>query len=199
MDLSIVPPEPERSGGTTPSDAEAALLGRCALGDQAAFAELYDRVSPRIHGLVRKVVRNPAISEEVTQEVMLEIWRLSARFDTGRGSALGWMLSIAHRRAVDRVRSEEASDRRDTTYSVGSAGVAHDQTADRVEDSLDRQRVRAALASLTDAQRRSIELAYYGGYTHTEVATLLDIPVGTAKTRIRDGLIRLRDTLGGTR
>ena len=199
MGLSIVPPEPERSGGTSPSDVEAVLLGRCAVGDQAAFAELHDRVAPRIWGLVRKVVRNPSISEEVTQEVMLEIWRLSARFDGERGSALGWMLAIAHRRAVDRVRSEEASDRRNTTYAVGNPDVAHDQTADRVEDSLDRQRVRAALASLTDAQRRSIELAYYGGYTHTEVATLLDIPVGTAKTRIRDGLIRLRDTLGGTR
>lgn len=199
MDLSVVPPEPERSGGTSPSGVEAALLGRCALGDQDAFAELYDRVAPRIYGLVRKVVRNPSISEEVSQEVLLEIWRLSARFDAERGSALGWMLAIAHRRAIDRIRSEEASDRRETTYSVGSTPVDHDQTVDRVEQSLDQHRVRNALATLTDTQRRSIELAYYGGYTHTEVAALLDIPVGTAKTRIRDGLIRLRDTLGGTR
>jgi RNA polymerase sigma-70 factor (ECF subfamily) len=199
MDLSIVPPEPERSGGTSPSSVEAALLARCALGDQAAFAELYDRVAPRIYGLVRKVVRNPAISEEVAQEVLLEIWRLSARFDPERGSALGWMLAIAHRRAIDRVRSQEASDRREATYSVGSVTVVHDQTVDRAEQSLDRHRVRGALATLTDVQRRSIELAYFGGYTHTEVAALLDIPVGTAKTRIRDGLIRLRDHLGGTR
>ena len=176
------------------------MLGRCARGDQAAFAELYDRVAPRIYGLVRKVVRNPAISEEVTQEVFLEIWRLSARFDPDRGSAVGWMLAIAHRRAIDRVRSEEAAGRRDTTYATSAgAGTPHDQTSDRVEQSLDQHRVRTALASLTDTQRRSIELAYYGGYTHTEVAALLDIPLGTAKTRIRDGLIRLRDTLGGTR
>jgi RNA polymerase sigma-70 factor (ECF subfamily) len=200
MDLSIVPPEPSGSGGSPPpASAEATLLRRCAGSDREAFSELYDLVSPRVHGLVRRVVRNPAMSDEVTQEVMVEVWRHSARFDPAKGSAIGWILAIAHRRAVDRVRAEEATGRRDDDWARQSQPVAHDQTTERAERSIDRQRVRRALEQLTDTQRRSIELAYYGGYTHTEVAALLDIPVGTAKTRIRDGLIRLRDTLGGTR
>lgn len=200
MTLSAVPPEPQRSGGTAvPASPEERLLARCATGDRAAFADLYDLVAARVYGLVRRVVRNQAISEEVAQEVLLEVWRLSARFDPRRGSAIGWILSIAHRRAVDRVRSEEASTRRDVAFGRQHAAVDHDVTADDVEDALDRQRVRRALDQLTDVQRQSIELAYYGGYTHTEVASLLDIPVGTAKTRIRDGLIRVRDTMGGAR
>lgn len=199
MPLSSVPPEPRRSGGTAVPSSEARLLARCATGDQTAFAELYDAIAPRVYGLVRRVVRSPAISEEVSQEVLLEVWRSSARFDPERGSAAGWILSIAHRRAVDRVRSEEAASRRDTAYSGRNAVVDHDATANLVEDNLEQQRIRRALDQLTDTQRQSIELAFYGGYTHAEVAGLLDIPVGTAKTRIRDGLIRLRDTMGGAR
>lgn len=198
MRLSPVPPEPERPGGTSTSGSpEAVLLRRCAGGDQTAYAELYDRIAPRVFGLVRRVVHNRELSEEVTQEVLIEVWRNSARFDTTRGSAMGWILAITHRRAVDRVRSEEAAGRRDTTYWQSSRGEAADPTGEAAEIDLDRERVRRALDSLTDTQRRSIELAYYGGYTHTEIAALLDIPVGTAKTRIRDGLIRLRDTMGG--
>lgn len=197
MGLAVVPPEPEGSGGTPLHQDPGPLLRRSAQGDQEAFASLYDLMAPRVFGLVRRVVRDHAIAEEVTQEVFVEIWRLSARFDETRGSAAGWMLAIAHRRAVDRVRSEEASARRSTTFAETGTTPDHDQTVERAEEHLDGQRVRKALGSLTTPQRRSIELAYYGGYTHTEVAALLDIPVGTAKTRIRDGLIRLRDTLGG--
>lgn len=198
MRLIPVPPEPEGSGGTSPSGSpEALLLRRCADGDKAAYAQLYERIAPRVFGLVRRVVHNRELSEEVTQEVLIDVWRHSARFDTTRGSAMGWILAIAHRRAVDRVRSEEAAGRRDTTYSLSSSGIAVDPTGEAAESDVDRDTVRRALDSLTDTQRRSIELAYYGGYTHTEIATLLDIPVGTAKTRIRDGLIRLRDTMGG--
>lgn len=200
MNLSIVPPDPDPDPGLgrEPAPDDVALLRRSATGDAAAFAALYDRTAARIHGLVLRTVRNPAIAEEVTQEVFVEIWRLSARFDPARGSAIGWMLTIAHRRVVDRVRAEEASGRRDTTYVRTEPRRAHDAAAEEAERSIGRERVRVALASLTDVQRQSIELAYFGGYTHTEVAALLDIPVGTAKTRIRDGLIRLRDTLGAS-
>jgi len=183
-----------------PQDAErarlAGLLRASARGDEAAFAQLYDATAARLNGLVLRVVRDPAQTEEVTQEVFVEIWRQSARFDESAGSPLAWMMTIAHRRAVDRVRSAEASSRRDTTYEQRSREVDHDATAEAATANLEGQRVRAALKSLTDAQRSAIELAYFGGYTHTEVATLLDLPLGTAKTRIRDGLIRLRDTLG---
>jgi len=172
------------------------LLGRSARGDQAAFARLYDDTAPRVHGLVLRVVRDPAQAEEVTQEVFLEVWRTASRFDRSRGSALSWLLTMAHRRAVDRVRSAEAASRNETTYHRQNPAVEHDQTAETAESSLEARRVRDALDALTDVQREALELAYFGGYTHTEVATMLDLPVGTAKTRIRDGLIRMRDTMG---
>jgi len=173
------------------------LLNRSARGDRSAFADLYDATARRVHGLVVRVVRDPAQAEEVTQEVYLEAWRTASRYDADRGSAIAWLLTIAHRRAVDRVRSAEASTRRESTYLHLSRPVDHDVTADTAHASLDARRVRTALGGLTAVQREAIELAYFGGYTHAEVAALLDLPLGTAKTRIRDGLIRLRDTIGG--
>lgn len=175
------------------------LLKRSARGDRDAFGSLYDATSRRLHGLVLRVVRDPAQAEEVTQEVYLEIWRTASRYDAGRGSALSWMLTIAHRKAVDRVRSAESSSRREATYHHLNQTVDHDATADAAHASLEARRVRSALSDLAQAQREAIELAYFGGYTHTEVAALLDLPLGTAKTRIRDGLIRLRDAIGGER
>lgn len=172
-----------------------ALLTRAARGDESAFAELYDATSARVHGLVVRVVRDRAQSEEVTQEAYLDIWRHCTRYDASRGSALSWMMTIAHRKAVDRIRSAEASKARDITYEATTVEREHDTTLEEVEVRLDQQRVRRALATLTETQRGAVELAYLGGHTHTEVAALLGIPLGTAKTRIRDGLIRLRDTL----
>ena len=174
----------------------ADLLRRCGRGDQHAFALLYDAVSARVHGLAVRVVRDPAQAEEVAQEAFLEIWKNSGRFDPAKGSPLGWLLTIVHRKSVDRVRSAEASTRRDTTYHQGSQSVEHDSTAEAAHASMEARRVRQALDSLTEVQREALELAFFKGYTHTEVATMLDLPVGTAKTRIRDGLIRLRDTMG---
>ena len=195
--FSVVPSGEDSPEGTVRIDL-GRLLRQSASGDEDAFARLYDAVSPRLYGLVRRVVRDPAQSEEVSQEVFLDIWRHSARFDPARGSALSWMLTIAHRKAVDRVRSAEAARHRDDGYGTGNQDVTHDSTSEAVVERLDAQRVHRALGTLTEAQRRALELAYLSGYTHTEVATMLDIPLGTAKTRIRDGLIRLRDTLGVT-
>ena len=182
--------------GAAPVPDLAELLKACGKGDQAAFAALYDATSSRVVGLAVRVVRDPAQAEEVAQEAFLEIWRSSGRFDPAKGSPLGWLLTIVHRKAVDRVRSAEASSRRDLTYHHQNQPVAHDATAEAAHASLEGRRVRGALQSLTPAQREALELAYFGGYTHTEVATMLDLPVGTAKTRIRDGLIRLRDNMG---
>jgi RNA polymerase sigma-70 factor (ECF subfamily) len=188
---------PEASGALAPSGPDlAALLQGSARGDETAFAQLYDVVAPRAYGLARRVVRDPSQAEEVTQEAFLEVWRTASRFDPDRGSAVSWILTLVHRRAVDRVRSAEASTRRDATYEHANRAVEHDSTAEAAEASLEARRVRQALGSLTEVQREALELAYFKGYTHTEVATLLDLPVGTAKTRIRDGLIRLRDTMG---
>jgi RNA polymerase sigma-70 factor (ECF subfamily) len=174
----------------------ALLLKRSGHGDEAAFAELYDATSARAYGLAVRVVRDPSQAEEVAQEAFLEIWRTASRFDPGKGSAVSWILTLVHRKAVDRVRSAEASTRRDTTYHQGSQAVDHDSTAEAAQASMEARRVRQAMDSLTEVQRQALELAYFKGYTHTEVATMLDLPVGTAKTRIRDGLIRLRDTMG---
>jgi RNA polymerase sigma-70 factor (ECF subfamily) len=172
------------------------LLNRSARGDEIAFAELYDATAPRVHGLVLRVVRDPAQAEEVSQEVFLEVWRTASRFDRSRGSALSWLMTLAHRRAVDRVRSAESASRNDTTYHRRNPETDHDQTVESAFASMDARLVRNALDTLTGIQREAIELAYLGGYTHTEVAGMLDLPVGTAKTRIRDGLIRMRDTMG---
>ena len=170
-----------------------------AKGDQSAFASLYDRIGAQVFGLVRRVVRDPSQSEEVTQEVLLDVWRLATRFDPARGSATGWIMTMAHRRAVDRVRSEQSARNRNERIAVrDSADKPFDVVVEDVELRFEQEQVRRALDDLTDLQREAIELAYYSGYTYREVAELLDTPLGTVKTRLRDGLIRLRDTIGVT-
>ena len=174
------------------------LLARTAGGDTAAFSALYDRVTPWVFGLVRRILRNPAQSEEVTQEVMIDIWRTATRYDPDRGSPHSWILTIAHRRAVDRVRSEQSSADRTELIGARSAEVDFDQVADTVSTRLEGEQVRRCLDTLTDLQRESITLAYYNGYTYPEVAQRLDAKLPTIKARMRDGLIRLRDCLGTT-
>lgn len=170
------------------------LLSRVARGDQAAFEEIYDRLSGAAYGLIRKVVRDPAQSEEVTQEVLLEVWRTASRFDPTRGSAATWVMTMAHRRAIDRVRSETAAAERE--QRAPRAPIPVNEVAESVEAGLEAERVRRCLGGLTDLQREAITLAYYGGYSYPQVATLLGTALGTIKTRIRDGLVRLRDCLG---
>ncbi|HEU5483892.1 MAG TPA: ECF RNA polymerase sigma factor SigK [Microlunatus sp.] len=174
----------------------AELLNRSARGHDDAFAELYDLTSSRIYGVVLKVLRSPDQALEVTQEVYVEIWRQASRYSAERGSVLAWMSTIAHRRAVDRVRSAAGETRRDSDWGRLDAEVEHDQVWDALEHRLDSDRVRKGMESLTAVQREALTLAYFGGYTHREVAGLLQLPLGTVKTRIRDGLIGLRDALG---
>lgn len=196
--LRLVSGHPSAAPGPDPA-ALASLMARVARGDEHAFAVVYDAISPLAFGIIRRVLRDPSQSEEVVQEVMVEVWRTATRFDPERGSVSTWVATMAHRRAVDRVRSEQSSRRRTEADQQGVALVAPD-VGDDVTESLhreaERQRVAGALARLTDTQRESIELAFYGGHTHAEVAQLLDLPLGTVKTRIRDGMIRLRDGLG---
>ncbi|MFT4261867.1 MAG: ECF RNA polymerase sigma factor SigK [Nocardioides sp.] len=190
-------PAGDPSGAARPEQPELAdLLRRSARGDEEAFAAVYDAVASRAYGLALSVVRDPAQAEEVVQEALFEVWRTASRFDARRGTPLGWILTILHRRAVDRVRASEAATRRDRTYHERNQTVSHDATAEAAHASMEAHRVRRALDTLTPVQRQAVELAYLRGYTHTEVAQLLELPVGTAKTRIRDGMIRLRDTLG---
>jgi RNA polymerase sigma-70 factor (ECF subfamily) len=170
------------------------LLIHVARGDPEAFEAVYDRLAGPVYGLIRRVLRDPAQSEEVTQEVLLEVWRTATRFDPAVGGAATWVLTIAHRRAVDRVRSATAAA--DREHKTADIQTPHDEVAEAVEASLDRERVRRCLDGLTDVQRESITLAYYGGYSYRQVAELLKVTLGAIKTRIRDGLIRMRDCLG---
>lgn len=174
-----------------------ALLDRVARGDSKAFDQLYDEVSAAVYGLARRVVRDPTHSEDVTQEVFLEVWRKAARFDSSLGKGKSWIMTIAHRRAVDAVRRSESQKRQD--HHGAPDEVSHDEPADTVIRGEEHGAVRECLETLTDLQLESVRLAYFNGYTYGEVASLLDKPLPTIKTRMRDGLIRLRDCLEGAR
>ncbi|MEV4507613.1 ECF RNA polymerase sigma factor SigK [Dactylosporangium sp. NPDC049525] len=172
------------------------LLSRVARGDERAFAELYDLLSPRVYGLIRRVLRDPAQSEEVAQEVMVEVWRNAGRFDGTRGTATAWVFTIAHRRAVDRVRAEQASNDRAQRVAASSVDTPYDDVVETATARIEQQQVRRCLDGLTDLQREAITLAYYNGNSYREVADLLGAALPTIKTRMRDGLIRMRDCLG---
>jgi RNA polymerase sigma-70 factor (ECF subfamily) len=190
-------PEVRHKWQPEPDDAApdlAALLTQVARGDHHAFELVYGELAGPVYGVVRQVLRDPAQSEEVAQEVLLEIWRTASRFDPARGSGAAWALTIAHRRAVDRVRTETASSRREHK-AAPDLSAAEDDVAEVVATSLDHQRVRRCMDGLTELQRESIKLAYYNGYTYPQVAQLLEVALGTVKTRIRDGLIRMRDCM----
>jgi RNA polymerase sigma-70 factor, ECF subfamily len=182
-----------RPAGDDPLERLLALVAR---GDEQAFAELYRQVAAAVFGLVTRVVRNPAQAEEVTQEVFVELWRTASRFDPARGSARAWIMTYTHRGAVNGVPSTERAARRDDLAGRRDQGRPYDEVVEQVEASLEREHVRRGLDALTDLQREAVVLAYYGGYTHREIAELLGVPSGTVKTRLRDGLIRLRDHLG---
>ena len=172
------------------------VLAEVARGSEAAFDELYQRIAGPVFGLALRVVRDREMAQDVAQEVLTEVWRLAARFDPARGSAMGWILTMAHRRAVDRVRREEVRSATLRKEAATLVATEQDVVVAQLERQWDAALVRRALGTLTLAQREAIELAYYRGYTHQQVSTVLDIPLGTAKTRIRDGLIRLRDAVG---
>ncbi|MEU6539769.1 sigma-70 family RNA polymerase sigma factor [Streptomyces sp. NPDC047000] len=174
------------------------LLGRVALGDEDAFAAVYDAVAGRVLGVARAVLRDQAQSEEVAQEVLVEVWRTAPRFSPERGTAVNWILTLAHRRAVDRVRSVEAAAVRDHRAALLDRTPEYDEVTEQIETRLEREQVRRCLRGLTGIQRQALELAYYRGLTYRQVAEALRLPLGTAKTRLRDGLIRMRDCLGVT-
>lgn len=187
---------PRATGAAERGTADEALLG-AASGDQDAFARFYDATVPVVFGTVLRVLRDHAQSEEVVQEVFLEAWRTADRFDPARGTARGWIVTMAHRRAVDRVRSSQASTDRDERAGIREP-APYDSVSEEVEVLMEREEVQRALSTLTLVQREAVDLAYYGGRTHREIADDLRLPLGTVKTRLRDALIRLRDVMGVT-
>ena len=201
--ITLSPPSrlspPLRASVDAELDIEApspeALLVAAGAGDSWAFSRLFDELAPLVLTVTKRVLRNRAMAEEVSQEVFAEVWQKAARFDPERGSASGWVGTLARRRAIDRVRSEQAARDRDERRAAMSAAPPFDEVAEAVETSADHARVRSALDLLTDVQREAIQLAYFEGHTYREVAEILSIPEGTAKSRLRDGLRRLRDEL----
>ncbi len=181
----------------TPPDLDEQMT-RVSRGDQQAFSAVYEELSPLVYGLVLRVLRDPAMAEEVAQEVFVDLWKQAPRFDRTQGSARGWASTIAHRKAVDRVRSEQARRDREERDHQSSFQPETDSVSETVERASDKATVTEALDSLTDLQREAVTFAYFGGHTYREVAALLDVPEGTIKTRIRDGLGRLRDSIGTT-
>ncbi|MET3174562.1 UNVERIFIED_ORG: RNA polymerase sigma-70 factor (ECF subfamily) [Arthrobacter sp. UYCu721] len=194
-------PNSEAPAAVTDSPADlskrlAGLLARIAGGDQAAFADFYQLTSRRVFGMARRVLIDPELSEDTTQEVFLQVWQNAAKFNPEAGSPLSWLMTISHRRAVDKVRSSQSATDREAKYGASSQDVDHDSVSAEVDSRLEAEAVVRCLETLTDTQQESVRLAYYGGLTYREVAEKLNAAVPTIKSRIRDGLIRLKTCLG---
>jgi RNA polymerase sigma-70 factor (ECF subfamily) len=174
------------------ADELSTVMARVAAGDQAAFATFYNDTSRGVFGIVLRVLRDRAQAEEVAQEVYLEAWRMSARYDPRQGTPSAWINTIAHRRAVDRVRSAERSAARDQRHADDEQAWNAPDVSDLVVARDEGGRVRRALATLPEAQRTALAMAYFEGRTQREVAELLDVPLGTVKTRMRDAMKKLR-------
>jgi RNA polymerase sigma-70 factor (ECF subfamily) len=183
------------NGSPQPRNELETLLGRAAHQDADAFAAFYDLTKARVYGLVLRILRDPGYSQETTQDIFLHVWRNAAKYDPAAGSAMAWLLTVAHGRAVERVRSEEAGRRREDRYGAASIDRPRDDVSDAVIVGEDRRRVADCLSSLTDVQRECIDLAYYGGLTYPEVAARLSANLSTVKSRIRDALRGLRNCL----
>lgn len=187
------------AGQRGPRDRDRHLVGllqRSAAGDQEAFAAFYDDVAPVAYGLARKVVRDADLAADVTQEALVDVWRSADRFDAGRGSVIGWVCSITHRRAVDLIRSTQSGRDREQRAGVAAFDRAHDDVAERIEAVEDRDRVNDCLGTLTELEYEAVTGAYYGGQTYREVAERLGAKLATVKSRMRSALQRLQDCLG---
>jgi len=175
----------------------AELMASCAIGDELSFAELYDLTVRRVYGTTLRVLRSPEHAEEVTQEVYVEIWKQAPRYAPDKGSVVTWITVMAHRRAVDRVRSVTSEIARDERYAYAGVEREGDDVWDSIAQRQDVERVRRALATLTPIQQQAVQLSCLDGLTQSQIAGRLNLPMGTVKTRIRDGLRRLGEALRG--
>ncbi|MCZ2404652.1 sigma-70 family RNA polymerase sigma factor [Paenarthrobacter sp. Z7-10] len=194
--MTVVPPE---SHSILAVDMDQDVLGplllRIADGDVDAFERLFRRTGARIFALVLRVLADHDLSQDTTQEVSLQVWLTAERFDPSLGSALGWLTTLARRRAIDRVRREQAYRDRQQRYGAGSHVTAHDHVAEAMTATLESEAVTRSLLALSPLQAEAIQLAFFGGLTYLEVAATLGVPLPTVKSRIRDGLKSLRRSL----
>ena len=176
----------------------SALLRSTAAGDRHGFTLLYAQLSGRVLLTARAIVRDPALAEDVTQEVFVEIWSRAAKFDPSRSSVTGWVLMMTRARAIDRVRAREAMHRQDHHFALRQRSRDTDTVSEQILTRDDHREVRAVLGSLTDLQREAIALSFYAGHSNIQASTLLGIPVATFKTRIRDALLKLREGIAAS-
>ncbi|MFE9576205.1 ECF RNA polymerase sigma factor SigK [Nocardia sp. NPDC006044] len=193
--LCPLPSELDRHRAALAARRLVVLLAETAAADRAAFTEFYRLTSSRVFGLAVRILRSHAAAEEVTQEVYLQVWSTADQYDAALAGPIGWLMMLAHRRAVDRVRAEAASAVRDLAYAHSHGGRDHDVVAESVTQRMEEREVLGCLGTLTPTQREAITLAYYSGRTYREVADHLSVPLPTVKTRIRDGLKRLEKCL----
>ncbi|WP_084622099.1 sigma-70 family RNA polymerase sigma factor [Demequina oxidasica] len=196
VDPAINDGEAKQPASLSPTRMDLApLLTATGRGSAVAYEQLYNEVAGAVYGVALRVVRDAQMAEDIAQEALIEVWRHAARYRADAGSARSWILTIAQRRAVDRVRSEQSHTDRVLKHAPRDEVTPAEQ--DKVVDTMFAEwqaaRVRAGMEFLTDRQREALELTYFKGYTHREVSQALDIPLGTAKARVRDGLIKLRD------
>jgi RNA polymerase sigma-70 factor (ECF subfamily) len=184
------------AAGSVPDDPEHLnkLIGAVARRELGAFEQVFTELTSPVYRLALAVVRDPAQAEEIAQEVLAEIWRTAGRFDPAKSSAVAWSLMITRRRAIDRVRSI-ATDA-DRERRTATAAVSWDQVSETVQDGLDREQVRQSLGALSDPQRQAILLVFDAGYSFAEAALILEVPIGTVKSRVRAAKINLRRSMG---
>ena len=178
--------------------SEEALVALVARGDEVALAELYDRVGRMAYGLAFRVLRDDRLAEDAVQDAFLAVWRKAAGYSAERAKATTWILTLVHRRAVDLVRREQRRRAEPLDDAEGHEEAASASAEEAAWLHFERERVQAALRQLPDTQREAIELAYYGGFTQSELAERLGEPLGTIKSRMFAGLARLRELLDDT-
>lgn len=183
------------SAGARRTDPES-LLRRTARGDEAAFEALLQSFAPLVYGVALRVCEDRSLAEDVAQEAFLDLWRTAARYESAKGSAQAWVVTIAHRRAVDRVRAEHSRARREQQSRALLPMIEFDEVAEAIEAESERVRLRGCLGGLSRIQRESIHLAFFDGLTHTQISAKLQVPLGTAKARLREGLGKLKNCMG---
>lgn len=198
---AVPSPPPTRGGVRVPNEVDADLVRRMSSGDEGAFTTFYDRFAPGLFSMIYAILHDSKESEDVLQEAFVQMWKRTATYDATRSSLFTWAVMIARHKAIDRLRSRQRQTRLSEAVANETDPFAVSAPSDRADNALvrtnERERVRAALSQIGEAQREAIDLAFFGGLTQTQISERLGAPLGTVKARIRRGLLALREVLGG--